>query len=184
MGSRFWVWLTGTTLFVLLLFAGAGLLIAKFAHKPLPEQFVTSYFEFDLAPGWWCERDGTEFVCYPERAEKHTAIAVIAMKERNKVDTLEAYEDHLRKPQKAVSKDLPEGSLSEIRYVKRRMLGAHEWVEALHAGSEIRDYLTYYLGTTTSHLGILVTMSVHKDKAGDSVRDLNQMMTSLSVHQK
>ena len=49
-----------------------------------------------------------------------------------------------------------------MRYVKRRKLGDREWVEALHVGSEIAAYHTYYLATTTSYLAILVTMSAHK----------------------
>ena len=65
--------------------------------------------------------------------------------------------------------------------MKRHILGSAEWVEALHTGSEIPNYDTYYLGTTTSHLGILVTMSVEKDHEVTFIQQLNDMMRTLNV---
>ena len=71
-----------------------------------------------------------------------------------------------------------------MRYVRRRTFGTHEWVEALHSGSEIPNYDTYYLGTTTSNLGILVTMSVHKDSANQYIVELNDMIRTLNIYQQ
>jgi hypothetical protein len=81
----------------------------------------------------------------------------MAMKVRNDEDNLQSYEAFLRK-----TKPDTDG---QVRYVKRRKLGAHEWVESLHNGSELKNYDTYYLATNTSYLGILVTMSVEKNEA-------------------
>ena len=74
--------------------------------------------------------------------------------------------------------------MSEVRYVKRRMLGAHEWVEALHLGAEVQNFETYYLATATSHLGILVTMSVHKDHSAAYIQQMNDMMSTLNIYQR
>src|SRR4051812_23549286 len=63
--------------------AGAGYLVTRVAVPPPRELFRTGAFEFELAPGWWCELDGTEYVCTPPGKPPHLAIAVIAMKERN-----------------------------------------------------------------------------------------------------
>jgi hypothetical protein len=71
-----------------------------------------------------------------------------------------------------------------VRFVRRTQLGGKEWVEALHVGSEIQNFHTYYLATTTSNLGILVTLSVHKDRADTFVGQLTEMMTSLTVYQR
>ena len=74
--------------------------------------------------------------------------------------------------------------VSEIRYVRRRMIANHEWVEALHAGSEVPNYDTYYLATITSDLGVLVTMSVHKDHSDKYIGQLNDMIATLNIYQR
>ena len=182
MGSRFLAWLLVTAIATLAGLAGIGFLVTKLSVSPPREKFLTSYFEFDLAPGWRCELDGTEHVCQPGPPPTN-AIIVMAMKKRNDKDNLAAYEAHLKEPQKVVSQDGTERT-SEVRYVNRKMLGRHEWVESLHLGSEIPNYLTYYLGTNTANLGILVTMSVHKDHVDAYVKQLDEMMSTLTVHQR
>ena len=182
MGSRFVIALL--TAFVLTLSVLGAIYAATRLAMPTPrDRFLTSYFEFDLAPGWSCELDGTEYVCEPAGKPPFPAIAVIAMKERNNKDSLEEYQAHLRAQQPITAKN-GETRLSEVREIKRTMLGGKEWVESLHAESELPNYLTYYLATTTSALGILVTMSVHKDSAGKYKRELDQMMSSLTVYQR
>jgi hypothetical protein len=89
----------------------------------------------------------------------------------------------LRQPQKAVDSS-GASRLSETRHVKRRTIANHEWVEALHSGSEIANFDTYYLGTTTSNLGILVTMSVHKDSSDKYIAQLNDMIATLNIYQR
>jgi hypothetical protein len=42
------------------------------------------------------------------------------------------------------------------RIVETAARGAHEWVEALHSGSELTSYDTFYIATNTSYLGVLV----------------------------
>ena len=182
MGSRFIVSLL-TALVLTLLVLGGVYWAARLIVATPRDRFLTSYFEFDLAPGWSCELDGTEYVCVPAGKPPFPVIAIIAMKERNDKDRLEEYEAHLRAPQPITMKN-GETKLSEMREVKRITLGGKQWVESLHAGSELPGYLTYYLATTTSALGILVTMSVHKDSADKYTRQLNDMMSSLTVYQR
>jgi hypothetical protein len=71
-----------------------------------------------------------------------------------------------------------------MRSVKRQVVGDHEWVESLHSGSELPNYDTYYMATTTSNLGILVTMSVHKDSVDRYVAQLRDMIRTLIVYQR
>jgi len=75
-------------------------------------------------------------------------------------------------------------TMSEVRFVRRTTLGGKEWVEALHIGSELPNYHTYYLATTTSYLGIFVTMSVHQDHTDTFVGELTGMMATLVVYQR
>jgi len=181
---------------------GAGYAISLWSVAPPRDVFRTGYFEFELAPGWWCEVDGTEYVCTPPGKAPHSAIAIIALKERNNEDTLDAYEEHLKKQQSTLAAT-PEfrmlgavkigqppdpapvaESAADTNYVRRRQIGDHTWIEALQLGSEVPNFETYYLGTTTSGLGILVTLSVNKNQAAKYIRELNAMIASLQIYQR
>jgi hypothetical protein len=166
-----------------ILLGGAGYAVTRVVVPPTRDMFRTAAFELELAPGWWCELDGTEYVCSPPGKPPHSAIAIVAMKERNDKDTLAAYEDHLRQ-MGAGTNSRREVQSSEVGRVYRRTLGTREWVVALHAGSEIPNYDTYYLATATSYLGILVTLSVHKDYSAHYIAQMNRMMETLIVYQR
>lgn len=202
MSLRFFSIFTAAFLVTAGILGGAGYAVSRWSVAPPRDVFRTGYFEFELSPGWWCELDGTEYVCTPPGKAPHSAIAIIALKERNNEDTLDAYEDHLRK-QQATLAATPEfrmlgtvkigqptaaspvvESAADINYVRRRKLGDHTWIEALQLGSEIANFETYYLGTTTSGLGILVTLSVHKNQAAKYIGELDVMIASLQIYQR
>ncbi|SED92097.1 hypothetical protein [Bradyrhizobium erythrophlei] len=161
---------------------GAGYSASRILVAPPRDVFRAAAFDMELARGWWCEQDDSEFVCSPPGKPPHAAIAIIAMKERNSLDNLQAYEDHLKQQQRIG--DEATGKLSDVRSVGRTTIGSHEWVEALHSGSELPNFDTYYLATNTSELGILVTLSVHKDYADKYVAELKQMITTLKIYQR
>lgn len=181
MGARFLTALLTAFVLTLAVLGGLGYAVTQTAVPPPRDVFRAAFFEFDLAPGWWCLLEGSEYVCHPPGKPPYDAIAVMAMKERNDQDNLDAYEAHLRQSQRRNATDT---QLSEIRFVKRRKIGTQEWVEALHSGSELANYNTYYLGTTTSFVGILVTMSVHEQHAEKYIRQMNDMMATLVIYQR
>lgn len=183
MGPRFFIALVSAFAVTAVLLGGAGYTATRLMVPAPRDMFRAVAFEFELANGWWCELDGSEYVCSPPEKAPRSAIAIIAMKERNKDDSLDAYENHLRKPQ-AIDRDNPESPKSLVRFVRREAIGKRDWVTALHSGSELANFDTYYLATVTSHLGILVTMSVHKDRTQVYIGQLNQMMRTLNVYQR
>ena len=77
-----------------------------------------------------------------------------------------------------------EKKFSEVREIRRSVIGAHEWVEALHSGSEIPNYDTYYFATITSELGILVTLSVNRNFSRQYVDRFKEMIKTLHVYQR
>jgi hypothetical protein len=158
---------------------GMGLVAARFLapSPPLP-RFIADTFEFTLAPGWACDLEETEYVCWKGKPP-HEAIAVIAMKRRGPQDNPAAYEEHLSTPQPGQN-----GALSTIRRVERRKLAGYEWVQAIHVSSEIRNYITIYLATATSQVGVLATFSMHKDYEEAGRREMDIMMSSLKIHQQ
>lgn len=158
---------------------GIGYGVTHLAAPTARDPFRTSFFEFDLAPGWVCQVSGTEYICTPPGKEPHDAIAVIALKERGRDDTLEVYEKILR-----AAKSPGAETSSPVRFVHRRTLGPQEWVEGLREGSELAHFNTYYLATVTAHIGILVTMSAHRDREAEFVDALTEMMTTLNVYDR
>jgi hypothetical protein len=180
--TRFWAAFGAALVATLALFAVTGWSISSFVASRPPDKVRTPAFEMSLADGWSCDLDGTEWVCDPPGDPPRDAIAVMAIKYRNKDDTLEAYEAHLRQPQLVESKD---GTVtSTVEEVGRRQIGGREWVESLHLSSELKGYVTYYAATITSHLGVLVTLSAEETVIDKRRRELEQMMNSLVIYQR
>jgi hypothetical protein len=185
MGSQFFVALLTAFCITIGALAGAGYSVTLLTVPPPRDVFRTGFFEFEIAPGWECDQDGTEYVCQTRGKKQKGSIAIIAMKERKKdMDSLEEYETHLKKRQ-PLGGDSGASSLSVIAIAPRRIkLGQNEWVESLHCGSEIQNYCTYYLGTVTSHLGVLVTMSYREGQEATYLTDLSEMMKTIHVYQR
>lgn len=181
MHARFWSSFFLAAVLTLIGLGAAGFLASWLMASAPRERFVTSAFEFERAPGWTCGPDGTEYVCtVGERP--HSAIAVIAQKLRGPQDTLEAYEAHLGRGNEVKRAD---GTTArpEIVFVRRRRLAGHEWVEALHRGSEIKNYDTHYLATVTARLGLLVTFSAHIEHRARYLAQLEEMIGSLVIYE-
>jgi hypothetical protein len=153
--------------------------VVELGTTPPPKRFITSTFEFDLAPGWSCALEGTEYIC-TVGTRPFEVICVIAMKYRNAQDTLDVYEEHVKQPRPAMGTQ----TLSQVLSVERRWLGGHEWVDARHKDSEITGYFTHYLATTTSHLGVLVTFTALESKYEQRKAELDRMIESLTIHQR
>jgi hypothetical protein len=156
---------------------GMGLVAGRFiAPPPPPPRFIADTFEFTLAPGWVCDLEETEYVCWKGKPP-HEAIAIIAMNRRGPEDNLAAYQEQLRTP-----KPLDGGALSTILSIDRRTLAGYEWIQAVHLGSEVPNYITIYLATATSRVGVLATFSAHNEEK--MRREMEIMMSSLKIHQQ
>ena len=185
MSARFLIAFLSVLLVTAVALGGAGYAVTRIVVPKPRDLFRASAFEFELAPGWWCEREEDEpaYTCSPPGKPPYAAVVVMAMKERSDEDNLESYENHLRKG-KPVGTSNNATEVSRVRYIKRRKIGEHDWVEALHEGSELQKYNTYYLATNTSFLGILVTMSVEENELDKYVSQLNEMMRTLHIYQR
>jgi hypothetical protein len=144
-----------------------------------PKRFATAVYSFELAHGWKCVREGAEHVCdFGEPPSD--AIIIAAMKYRGPMDTLAAYEEHLRSPRPAVGRE----GTAELVSLRRQRIGGTEWVEGIFRDSEVLNYETTYLAGITAEIAILVTFSVHKKYRAVRSRDLRAMMESLVVYQR
>jgi hypothetical protein len=176
---RFWAGLFAA----LIALSAAGATLAWVIVPTPPVYHRTSFFEFPLPPDWSCDREGTETVCSPDEATPHTAIIIIAAKWRGPDDTRETYVEHLSKP--IVWKTLEGKQVrSEVLFVRETMLGGHDWVDSRHRSSAIENYVTRYMGATTTDIGILVTYSIHETRLDEYDPPLNAAVEGLDIYQR
>ena len=180
---RFWLALLASFAATASLLAGAAYALSTLLVTPPPAKLRTATFEMDLAPGWSCQLQEAEYVCNPPGDPPYDSIAIIAAKYRNADDTLDAYQRHIETPQPSTGDERP-GRTATVEYVRRRQIAGYEWVEGLQFGSELPTYYTYYLGTVTSHIGMLVTFSADASVYQERRAALQQMLESLVVYQR
>jgi len=160
-------------------FCGLGIGAAWLLVPTPPERFATAAFSFDLAPGWSCMREATEYVCRLGKPPSDSVI-IMAMKYRSADDILAKYEEHLRTPKPAVGGDGYAGIIS----IRRVTIAGSEWVEGILRNSEVHNYDTTYLAGNTAEVAILFTLSVHTKYRDIRAKDLRQMAESLVVYQR
>jgi LPXTG-motif cell wall-anchored protein len=127
------------------------------------KRFAGQFAEFELPPGWECALEGSEWVCQSENKDRQKeAIIILAAKIRGEQDTLDKYNDYLKKPK---SFRLPGGQtqVSEPKTVAVKEINQQRWVDAMHLASEVPGFYTRYLATIKEDLGVAVTFSVAKD---------------------
>jgi hypothetical protein len=163
---------TGASL-AALAFGGAWLLV-----PPPLERFATAAYSFEIARGWSCIREGTEFVCRRGQPPSDSIIIMTA-KYRGPEDTMSMYEDHLRGPIPAVGR---EGN-AELLSLKRVNLSGAEWVEGVLRDSEVAGYETTYLAALTAEVAMLVTFSIHEKFKTQRLLELRAMMDTLVIYQ-
>ncbi len=123
--------------------------------------FSNSYISFELPPRWDCSSEGTEWICRSaDKQEAREAIIILTAKEVGPTDSLVQYEAFLKQP-KTIPGTGAKPFVSQVKDVKTRKIADHDWVDALHLGSEIPTYYTRYLATVKKNVAILVTFSAH-----------------------
>jgi len=142
----------------------------------------TGYFEFAMPKTWSCDLEGGETVCFPAGVTPHDSIIVLAAKWRNRQDDRQAYLVHLGTPKVITTKD-GNPITSRVVHAREIEIGGHRWVDGLHFESEIPKFYTRYLATITSHLGVLITFSVHETAFDKRMQDLDKAVASLRIYE-
>ncbi len=147
-------------------------------------KFLNQFVEFELPNNWKCGLEGAEWICQStDETRKRDAIIVLAAKLKGDQDTLEKYQEYLKKPRvfagpggKSVS--------SDSKYTANKTINGHLWVDSLHLQSEMPDFFTRYLATVEKDIGVLVTYSVTKAKFQDYQKQFEDMVASIKVFRK
>lgn len=134
-----------------------------FSTNILAKRFANQYIEFELPIAWDCVLEGSEWVCQSTVEDRRKeAIIILAAKKRGANDSLDYYQEYLKKPK---TYELPGGQtqVSEAKYVKMISVNEQNWVDAMHLASEVPGFYTRYLTTVKEDLGIALTFSVARD---------------------
>jgi hypothetical protein len=124
--------------------------------------------------------EGTEWVCSSQKpVDAKESIIILAAKEVGPQDTFANYENYLKAPKQLQS--VNGKSLSQVKSMKTRKINDHQWVDALHLGSEIPGYYTRYVATIKDRLAILVTFSAHQKYFTKYSNDFFKAVESLRV---
>lgn len=147
-------------------------------------KFSNQFTEFELPPKWQCNLEGAEWVCQStDDAKRRDAIVVLAAKLKGDMDTLEQYQEYLKKERDFAA---PNGAKvkSNPKYVRVSQLNQQPWVDSLHLESEVPGFYTRYLATVKQDIAVLVTYSINKAKYQDYLPQFEEMVKSLKVFRK
>ena len=171
-----------------LIFVFAALFGLLSAPKKAPAApFSNSYIAFDAPSDWKCKPFDVTWVCHSRLARKQKeALIVMMAKEAGALDSLSHYETVLRQPM--VIQGLRKGTFlkSKIFHVKTKLIRGHPWVEGFHENSEAPGYYTRYLVTkccdkSAMKLGIIITLSAHKNFYSKYANDFQKLISSLQI---
>lgn len=163
-----------------ILLCGAGAGLAYLLVPEVPKRYATGIFSFAVSPSWKCRREHLDHVC-DSGLPPFDSIVIFTLKQRGLQDTLEAYEDHLRKPMTAAG---DKGGQAEFVSLRRVRIAGSDWVEGIRRNSEVTNYETTYLAGVTAESAVLFTFSVHEPATSERRRQLRSMADSLVIYQR
>jgi hypothetical protein len=147
-------------------------------------RFSNSFVEFELAPGWECAQEGSEWLCQVGQGPKNDeAVIVVAAKPKGAGGKLEQYLNYLRAPRRQIDEQ-GRALVSEPKYAKVIKINEQDWVSSLHSDSELSSYLTRYLVTTSGEWQIGVSYSVKKPSYQKYYTEFEALVKSLKIRAK
>ena len=146
--------------------------------------FQNTYVSFEIPETWECKSFGTDWICHSKLQKKKVeALITSTAKIAGPYDTLDQYLDYLQQP-KTWSNIKKEQFTSQRIKAERVFINKFPWVDSIHKNSEIKSYISRYVGTvcckdSSSQLGILIVLSAHqthyKKYSADFIRTVNSL---------
>jgi hypothetical protein len=151
-------------LFIAIAFTAAGYLLALASFPDPWQRFFNSYMSFYLPQGWECVPAGTEFVCRSNESDvARRSLFVMTAKFIGPDDNYSYYERYLREPRAPGVESDSSAPKSIVEAVEYRSISGQKWLVAVHRGSLLENYRTYYYVTLHKNLAVLITYSHHID---------------------
>lgn len=148
-------------------------------------RFANQFLEFELPAGWDCSLEGAEWICQSkDESKRRDAIIVLAAKLKGDQDSLDQYMGYLNAP-KAYMSVQGKPMKSDPKYAKNLAdQQKHVWVDSLHEASEIPGFMTRYLATVKTDIGVLLTYSIRKDRWAQYAGEFDSLLKTLKVFRK
>jgi|GEM_PF-5148401 len=156
----------------------AAMSVSAFGKKTVVNRFV----EFQVPASFQCSLANDTFLCQSGDSQRRrdAFITVVAQNAVAGLDEIAVYKAHLEKPRSFESLS-GEQLVSEPKYSRQRELFGHPWVEAIHVNSELPDFVTRYFATRSGELGVLIGISVRRDKYQENFREFEAVADSVKV---
>ena len=144
---------------------------------------VTAYDSFEQLEGWLCENVQGIWICQSgKESEKHESVVLSIAAVATEGASIESYEEYLKQPRQIQDEDGKSYS-SEVRYVRKRNLNGHVWVDSLQFNSELPGFWSRYVATVYQgpkvKLEILLTYVVSDDMYKQMAPQFERMVSSL-----
>ena len=150
------------------IFFSLFLTVAPFAGQS--KLFKSSYVSFEIPDTWECKAFEQNWVCHDKYQEKKVeALITLTAKIAGEFDKTDNYLAYLKQEKTWVTQTGEEVTSSimgsEAKYIYPNKF---PWVEATHLNSEVKSYISRYVGTvccedSSSELGMLLVLSAHQD---------------------
>lgn len=145
------------------------------------KNFSTSYLSLELPEDWVCNNVNRDWACQPKDVmQQKGAVLVISAKQAGPQDHLDSLRNMLKTPQ-VITGARRATITSKMDWLKDVQLSGESWVECLHLNREIENFYTYYLGTVSRGLTILLSLSFQNDKSKQIQPILSQIRSSVRL---
>jgi hypothetical protein len=144
---------------------------------------TTAYVSFDHPQGWQCELSQGIWICQSNvDAERKEAVVLSIATMATEWDTIDNYEDYLKQPRTIQVED-GTSLTSEVRYVRKRNINGHVWIDSLQYNAELPGFWARYVATVhetqKAKLAILITYIVSDEKYKQLAPLFDRMIASL-----
>lgn len=137
--------------------------------------------DLHLSRDWRCATDGADTICRPVSSlDELKKVIIWSAKEKGEDDSLESYRTHLSEVKKWKSKFRTITSVPVSNQVVN--INGRDWVDAVQANSEVKDYTTRYLATVTETRAILVTLSARKELFKEFAKEIQPNIDGLVIN--
>lgn len=160
------------------------LALCTLSLSTMGKKFSNHLLEFDLPPGWYCQMDIDDWVCQAQNsARQHEAIIIMSSKQRDSNDSIEHYWKYLKRSRSYRIGD-DKSYISRPKYIQRRRIHGHTWLDALQLSSEVPGFYTRYMSTVKNDTGTAITFSVARDKYQQYQKIFDDTIGSLKFFQQ
>ena len=146
----------------------------------------SAYLTADHPDGWNCEFSGGVWVCQSQsEADRKESVVLSIATLATDWDTVENYEDYLKTPRQIEDENGNKFN-SEVRYVRKRNINGHVWIDSLQYNSELPGFWARYVVTVNptpkAKLAILLTYIVSDEHYKQLAPQFERMISSIKLN--